>query len=223
MYKAVFLDFYGTLVHEDDVYIEEICGRILKSSPIPSTTREVGAYWWNSFSKAFQASYGDQFQSQREIERQALQDTIAFYQSLENPDELCEVLFGHWQSPQLFEDTMLFLEAIRVPAIILSNIDRHDILAAIQHNGLSFEHVITSEDVRAYKPRGEMFQQALTVLNLNPDEVLHVGDSLTSDVRGANNAGIKVAWMNRKNKQLPPAHSPDYTVNSLETLLPLLS
>ncbi|GGG53584.1 hypothetical protein GCM10010918_02870 [Paenibacillus radicis (ex Gao et al. 2016)] len=58
---------------------------------------------------------------------------------------------------------------------------------------------------------------------LNPAEVLHVGDSLISDVSGAQQAGIKVAWINRNHKPLPSNCSPDYIVKSLEELLPILA
>lgn len=223
MYKAVFLDFYGTLVHEDDVFIKEICTKIMTSTSIKTTTKEIGEYWWNSFSKTFVSSYGDHFKTQREIELCSLEDTISFYNSSENPKELSEILYDHWQSPKLFEDTNEFLASISTPQIILSNIDRKDILSAFNHNGLSFENIITSEDVRSYKPRPEMFQQALDIYNLNPLEVLHVGDSLTSDVVGAQKAGIKVAWINRKNKVLPENHSPDYIITSLKELITMLA
>ncbi|GIP33454.1 HAD family hydrolase [Paenibacillus sp. J2TS4] len=223
MYKAVFLDFYGTLVHEDDVFIEEICRKIMTSTPTQTTTKAIGRYWWDSFSKTFQSSYGGNFKTQREIELGALEDTIAYYKSSENPIELSEILYDHWQAPQLFDDTNLFLESISIPQVILSNIDRNDIQSAMNHNALSFDHVITSEDVKSYKPRPEMFQEALAAYNLKPIEVLHVGDSLTSDVTGAQNVGIKAAWINRKNKELPQNYSPDYVVTSLNELIPLLS
>ncbi|MDR6552626.1 HAD family hydrolase [Paenibacillus qinlingensis] len=222
MYKAVFLDFYGTLVHEDDVLVEEICRKILKSTSTPTTTEEIGKYWWNSFSKTFYSSYGANFRTQREIEILSLEDTISFFNSFENPRELSEILFNHWQAPQLFEDTNVFLNSITTPKIILSNIDRNDIQSAINHNGLSFDNLITSEDVKSYKPRLDMFQQALKAYKLNPLEVLHVGDSLSSDVAGAQNAGVKVAWINRKNKVLPANYSPDYIINSLQELIALL-
>lgn len=221
MYKAVFLDFYGTLVHEDDVFVEEICRKILTSTSTRTTTKDIGKYWWDSFSKTFNSSYGDNFRTQREIELHSLEDTIAFYNSNENPRELSEILYEHWQAPQLFEDTIVFLQSISTPIIILSNIDRNDIQSAINHNGLSFDNVITSEDVKSYKPRPEMFHQALEAYNLSPLEVLHVGDSLSSDVAGAQNAGIKVAWINRKNKVLPANYSPDYIINSLQELISL--
>ena len=112
---------------------------------------------------------------------------------------------------------------LKLPTIIVSNIDRLDIEAAITHHDLSFQHVITSEEVRSYKPRPQMFQQALDQLNLKAVEVLHVGDSLLSDVGGAQKLGIKVAWINRKGKTLPPNFSPDYVVTSLTQLLPTLA
>ncbi|MNR21599.1 putative HAD-hydrolase YfnB [compost metagenome] len=92
----------------------------------------------------------------------------------------------------------------------------------MNHNELSFENIITSEDVKSYKPRLEMFEYALRTFQLNPEEVLHVGDSLTSDVAGAQNAGIKVAWINRQGKVLPANCNPDYIITSLEELIPLL-
>ncbi|RXZ82512.1 HAD family hydrolase [Paenibacillaceae bacterium] len=223
MYKAIFLDFYGTLVHEDDVYIEEICSRIFTSTLTQTTAKDIGNYWWTSFSQKFQSSYGDNFKLQREIERDSLEDTVAFYQSSEDPKELSEILYNHWQSPELFEDAKLFLESVRIPKIILSNIDRDDIQSALNYNGLSFEHIVTSEDVRSYKPRPEMFETVLASHQLKPAEVLHIGDSLTSDIAGAQNAGIKSAWINRKNRELPQRYSPNYIVNSLEELIPLLA
>ncbi|MBD3920162.1 HAD family hydrolase [Paenibacillus sp. PR3] len=222
MFKAVFLDFYGTLVHEDDVWIEAICNRILASSSVQATTGEIGRFWWDSFSSRFIPSYGNAFITQRKIELQALEETIAFFESTCNPEELCRILFNHWQAPPLFEDTVAFLRAIDVPPIIVSNIDRNDIEAAIQHNGLAFEHIITSEDARAYKPRADIFHQALHISNLKPEDVLHVGDSLTNDIIGAHNAGIRAAWINRKNKPTPQHCTPDYTVQSLTELIPLL-
>jgi 2-haloacid dehalogenase/putative hydrolase of the HAD superfamily len=69
----------------------------------------------------------------------------------------------------------------------VSNIDRADLDAALAHHELAgyFTHLVTSQDARAYKPRPEMFTTALGLLRLGPHEVIHVGDSLTSDVAGA--------------------------------------
>lgn len=123
---------------------------------------------------------------------------------------------------RLFLKTKDFLNTLNVPACIVSNIDRSDIESAIAFNGLSFQYIVTSEDARSYKPRTEIFEFALKQLGLNKNEVLHVGDSLSSDVAGANNCGIKVAWLNRNGKNLKNNYSPGFIVHNLTELLPIL-
>ena len=38
---------------------------------------------------------------------------------------------------------------------------------------------------------------------LMPDEVLHIGDSVSSDVKGATKVGIRALWLNRFGKSIP--------------------
>lgn len=63
--------------------------------------------------------------------------------------------------------------------------------------------VFTSEDARAYKPRREIFEMALATTGLKVNEVIHIGDSLSSDVMGAGSLGIKAVWLNRSKKEAP--------------------
>lgn len=43
---AIFIDFYGTVVHEDGAVIEKITEEIYKTGT--SRNRfEIGAFWWN--------------------------------------------------------------------------------------------------------------------------------------------------------------------------------
>ena len=93
----------------------------------------------------------------------------------------------------MYPDSLAFLDAVKLPVYILSNIDCADIMIALAQHHLSFAQVITSEDVRSYKPRAEMFHAALQEAALEPHEVLHVGDSVSSDVAGACAMGIPVA------------------------------
>ncbi|MDQ0232596.1 HAD family hydrolase [Metabacillus malikii] len=66
-----------------------------------------------------------------------------------------------------------------------------------------------------------MFQKALTLSNLSKDEVLHVGDSLSSDVSGAMNMGIKSVWINRNNKEIKGTKKLNYMIHKLDELLKL--
>ena len=69
--------------------------------------------------------------------------------------------------------------------------------------GLKAAGVFTSEDAKSYKPRKELFELALKKSGLNADEVIHIGDSLSSDVKGANSLGIRALWLNRFGKEIP--------------------
>ncbi|GGG16838.1 hypothetical protein GCM10010916_37100 [Paenibacillus abyssi] len=51
--------------------------------------------------------------------------------------------------------------------------------------------------------------------NLDPTEVIHIGDSIISDVSGAQNAGIRAIWLNRLNKTKPEGITPDYICKDL--------
>lgn len=55
--------------------------------------------------------------------------------------------------------------------------------------------VFLSEDLKAEKPGQEFFTQVFHAIGpISKEEVLIVGDSLTSDIRGGNHAGIRTCW-----------------------------
>ncbi|MBQ3639117.1 MAG: YjjG family noncanonical pyrimidine nucleotidase [Clostridia bacterium] len=57
--------------------------------------------------------------------------------------------------------------------------------------------VFISEDIGAEKPSRKFFEGVWSKIGrFQPDEVMIVGDSLTSDIRGGNNMGIRTCWYN---------------------------
>lgn len=214
--KAVFLDFYGTLVHEDDEIIPIVCEHIRSSSETICEIKDIGDFWWKVFSGEFRKSYGDTFQTQRSLGIFSLSETIQNYNSSCIAEDIIKIQFDHWQRPKIFEDTKPFIQSLRgLTTLILSNIDTKDINEAIRYHDIHINDVITSEDVKSYKPNPELFQEALLRLNLDPIEVIHIGDSILSDVCGAQNVGIKAIWLNRHNKKKPEGINPDYICKDL--------
>ncbi|MBX3068956.1 MAG: HAD family hydrolase [Thermomicrobiales bacterium] len=223
MYRGILLDFYGTMVHEDDEVIQGICLQIQETSPQRPTLEDIAAAWWTCFSGMCSRAYLDRFHSQRELALQSLQETLELFASPLNPDLLINLQFDRWVTSPLFEDTQPFLEKISIPVCIVSNIDRMDIQAAMEYHGLQTEYLVTSDDARAYKPRTEMFELALKTMGLSRSEVLHVGDSRTSDIQGAKNAGMAVAWINRAAKPGSHVAEPDYEITSLAEVLDIVA
>jgi len=78
---------------------------------------------------------------------------------------------------------------------------------------------ITTPDCGFMKPQIEIFDVALKSLGMTADRVAFVGDSLTWDVAGANNAGIHSIWINRTGAQrIDGDHTPDSEIDSLSGL-----
>lgn len=202
MVKAIFIDFYGTVVHEDGEVIKQVSQEIFDTGRVNDKS-EIGSYWWNEFQTAFISAYGESFKTQRELEYQSLDKTIHYFNSSADAESLSNLMFEHWVKPPIFEESKQFFEISPVPIYIVSNIDRDDILQAIKFHGLEPNGVFTSEDAKSYKPRKELFEFALNSIGLSAEQVVHIGDSLSSDVKGASSVGINTIWINRSGREIP--------------------
>ncbi len=202
MKEAIFLDFYGTVVFEDGEVIEKISKIIFDTGKVNDIS-EIGSYWWNEFYNSFINAYGDDFKTQRDIEHESLSKTIEYFKSSADALKLSNEMFEYWQKPPIFEEAKHFFEQSPLPIYIVSNIDTCDIDEAIRFHGLKPKAVFTSEDAKSYKPRKELFEYALNATGLKPEQVVHIGDSMSSDVKGASSIGIDTIWVNRRNREVP--------------------
>ena len=101
--------------------------------------------------------------------------------------------------------------------------------ATVQHSRLTsaglypyFEQVFISQEIGYNKPDKAYFDRCFErIPGFAPEKALMVGDSLTSDIKGGINAGLKTVWVN-------PAHRPcgdirpDYEIEGLSQLEALL-
>ena len=79
-----------------------------------------------------------------------------------------------------------------------------------------FDHIFISEDIGAVKPDTDFFEKVWSAIGrYGRDEVLIVGDSLTSDIKGGNNAGILSCWYNPKGAVNTKDARPDYEIGNL--------
>lgn len=79
--------------------------------------------------------------------------------------------------------------------------------------------VFISEEIGIEKPGIGFFHRVWEKIgHFEADEVMIVGDSLTSDIQGGNNAGILCCWFNPQNKPAPDNLRIDYTVSDLSQI-----
>jgi len=128
-----------------------------------------------------------------------------------------------WANSPTYPEVSEVLQSIKLPKCIISDVDNDTVRGALDINGLSFELVVTSETVRAYKPSPKIFLDTLNLLGCSNREVLYVGDSQRHDIVGAKGVGIPVVWVNRRKEKLEDGvPKPDYEIEDLSGLLEIL-
>lgn len=85
-----------------------------------------------------------------------------------------------------------------------------------------FEQVFVSQEIGFNKPAKEYFDACFAKIpGFDREKTMIVGDSLTSDIRGGINAGIRTVWVNPEKKSCGET-KPDYEIESLVQLEGLL-
>jgi 2-haloalkanoic acid dehalogenase type II len=210
--KGLLLDFYGTVVQDDDSIMEGIAAQVAAGASVPVSARDVMAAWVREYDAV---AYGPRFRTLRDCATLSLATVMAEVGCDGDAAALHATQSAYWPAPPLRDGTLEFLAQVSVPICVVSDADRATLAAAIALHGLSFAAVVTSEDVGAYKPARAMFTAGLAALGLGPDEVLHVGDSLSCDVAGAHAAGIRAVWVNRLGRPAPPDAPITYEISDL--------
>ena len=103
-------------------------------------------------------------------------------------------------------------------------------VASVQRSrlrGSVFADLITaafiSEDAGASKPDRAYYEYVCDrVPELSAENALVIGDSLATDIRGANNAGLPCCWFNPDGKTAPENLHIDYAISDLQQLLEIV-
>lgn len=86
-----------------------------------------------------------------------------------------------------------------------------------------FEKVFVSQEIGANKPSIEYFERSFAQIpNFDKSKAIMVGDSLTSDILGGQNAGIATCWVNPDHKPGREGIRVDYEIEALSQLEDLL-
>lgn len=86
-----------------------------------------------------------------------------------------------------------------------------------------FEKVFVSEEIGHNKPSRDYFDAAFAQIpGFDPEKALMVGDSLSSDIKGGINAGIRTCWVNPTGAPAQSDIHADWEIRALQELPALL-
>ncbi|EKA4467745.1 HAD family hydrolase [Vibrio parahaemolyticus] len=98
---------------------------------------------------------------------------------------------------------------------------QHPKLKATQMNEW-VDHIIVGGEEPEEKPAASIFQKALNLVDVKPEEALHIGDSLAADIAGANNMGILSVWVNATGASNPTEITPNFEIRETVELKEIL-
>lgn len=145
-----------------------------------------------------------------------------------DPKAVCEqyeayLAQGHWFVPGAPE--LLRVLAPRYELYLASNGASFVQRRRLESAGITgyFRGLFLSEEVGADKPQRAFFEACFaSIPHFRKETALMVGDSLTSDIRGGKNAGIRTCWFAPQGQPSRPEIYPDYRICALEELPALL-
>ncbi len=85
-----------------------------------------------------------------------------------------------------------------------------------------FDHIVISGGFGEGKPSPQLYSHVLGMAEIDPHAAVMVGDKLTTDIKGANSAGMPSVWINRHGRPLTDDAVPDYEIQNLRELFPIL-
>jgi putative hydrolase of the HAD superfamily len=143
----------------------------------------------------------------RELVNRVLEQVVPFSSEFDR-DNFFEVAYEHFAEAgvwELYPEVPEILEALQpqFQLAVISNFDGR-LRLILQHLGISkfFSHIFISSEIGADKPDPEIYRRAVRLMDLQPNEVLHVGDDRQRDWEAASLAGLSVFQLNRPQNSL---------------------
>jgi len=195
MVTTIFFDFWGTLV-ENGVF--------------PSPVKQV------KFILDIQGEFSDYIQKFEEVFMLKKYENLteAFTMvckafNLPEDQEKIEKLVGMWNKNKFFAkpypDTKNTLEKLKgnYKLILVSNTDCFSVKEVLEKYELDsyFDDILFSFEVGKLKTNPELFKEIMKKHKLKPEDVVMVGDSLQSDMKPAEEAGIRAILKDQRGKR----------------------
>ncbi|HKP25451.1 MAG TPA: HAD-IA family hydrolase, partial [Dongiaceae bacterium] len=107
---------------------------------------------------------------------------------------------GNWPA---FPDSAEALQYLKkhYKLVILSNVDNESFALSNKRLQVTFDAILTAEDIGSYKPDDRNFRymvEKLGGMGIGKEQILHTAESLFHDHEPANRAGLTSCWIYRR-------------------------
>ena len=220
-YKLISFDMFQTLV---DLTSQK--NKILRRFFNDSYNTAVANQFWSDADEFVYryfhriATNEQQFRTVTDIFTEGYEYLFKKYNISIDPRESAAFLAESHNGSALYPESLEVINELKKNknVCIISDTDTIMINSLITTFGIN--KVYISQDYQAYKfdKSGILFKTALKEFNINPEEMLHIGDGI-NDVLGANRVGADSVWINRNNKIWKEEEKPTYEIRSLKEII----
>jgi 2-haloacid dehalogenase len=221
--RVLTFDCYGTLIDWETGILSAL-QPILTDHGVTADAERLLALHAELESAAEQGPYAPYRQLLMTVLR-GLGERLSFTPSAAEQSQFADAV-GDWPP---FADTRAALRALRrrFRLAIISNTDDDLFARTNQQLDVTFDWIVTAQQVKSYKPSLNNFREALARIGLPTEQVLHVAQSLFHDHMPAKQVGLETVWINRRHGKAGPGATPiadarpDLEVRDLATLVTL--
>ncbi|MFP7277713.1 haloacid dehalogenase type II [Exiguobacterium indicum] len=190
--QALVFDVYGTLfdVHSVKEQAEAL---------YPDHGEAISKRWRE---KQLEYSFLRQLNGQYAPFSQVTQDALRYTLlelKLHVTEEQITTLMETYLTLDVYPEVSSVLETMADKRLVVFSNGSHDMLdPLIEQSGLAdrFEHLVSVDDIKQYKPAPASYMHALNTLGLKREEILFMSSN-GWDITGAKSFGFKTAWINR--------------------------
>jgi putative hydrolase of the HAD superfamily len=232
--KAVGFDFFGTLVEAKADWMECI-------SLVCERLQEVG---YDVSNEDFISNYRaatNEFRKIRQTNLREVNNRVWVANTLKrmnydvepndpNIGSAVERYFKHWEitlEPEALGLLRNLKDKYKISLVsnFTDSVFLHDTLDRL---GLTifFDYIIDSDTVGWRKPHPNIFKRFLDLSNIRAEDSIFIGDDLETDIRGANEMGIKTVLIVKPDKKSIQNHAnvkPDWIIENLNELRGILT
>ncbi len=190
--QALVFDVYGTLfdVHSVKEQAEAL---------YPDHGEAISKRWRE---KQLEYSFHRQLNGQYVPFSQVTQDALRYTLlelKLHVTEEQITTLMETYLTLDVYPEVSSVLETMADKRLVVFSNGSHDMLdPLIEQSGLAdrFEHLVSVDDIKQYKPAPASYMHAINTLGLKREEILFMSSN-GWDITGAKSFGFKTAWINR--------------------------
>lgn len=195
MIKIISFDLDGTLVkstYADNVWLEGLPKLYAKEKKLP--IKQVKQYIFKEYDKIGK-------------NRKEWYDIDWWFKQFKLRENWQNLLNNYRHTIQLYPETLETLEKLskKFDLIIISNAKREFADIQLEETNLKpyFKHVYSSlSDFNEVKKLPDVYKHILGLLEIQPDEIIHIGDSKEFDYESPQKIGIKSFYLNREKKRI---------------------